>query len=142
MAKAGTQDMILSQFPHKPGEPSRTNGKNTFLNYAETFKEEGGDPDIKFRVTVPNARAMNAAVYVERHHEWWDKWPSKFADETHCARSVYNSIQAGGVPLTGQDDDNPIIPEQLLPGNLGDILLELSKRKPVNGQQWKVEVIK
>jgi hypothetical protein len=114
VAEHGTKDIVVSQFPI-PSGPSEPNVQKTF---DETMAYEKGDSDHLYVVDVPDSAGMYKAAEDHETRPTWN-WDPKGPNETHCARSAYAALQAGGVPLTGHDTG------QLLPGNFGDLLKNL-----------------
>lgn len=100
---AGLQQVILSQFPHAFGQPSRPRGPNTMLNFDDTYAAENRNAGVVFRVQVPNESDFNAKAADHRTRPVWD-WDPTSPGETHCARSCYDSLRAGGVALDPNGD--------------------------------------
>jgi len=125
-----TKDVILSQFPKKMWISSN----NTLKNIQQTSDKEYGRPaDKKFLIRIPDDKAFDSVVADHVGRKTWN-WKPSTDDQTHCARSAYDALKAGGLPLAGQDKG------QILPGTLGDLLDNLSKTSsPRNG--WRVEKI-
>jgi RHS repeat-associated protein len=109
-----SQQVLLSQFPHEAGEktPQVGTGPNTSLSFKDTYKEEGRNATRIITVHVPNDKTFDKEVKNQVSRPYWDKNPSK-PNETHCARSTYDALKAGGVPLRAHDKG------QILPGELG-----------------------
>ncbi|MDI6809960.1 MAG: RHS repeat-associated core domain-containing protein, partial [Candidatus Eisenbacteria bacterium] len=121
-----SRTVLLSQFPvprgaHKP---------NVKLDFDKTYAEEGGCPNKRFTVHVPDDKAFDEMVANHVARKYWDKYPNK-PGETHCSRAAYDTLKAGGVPLSGQDKG------QLLPGNFGGMLEELMKQNS-DKNKWNV----
>jgi len=125
-----SDDVILSLFP----ETRARSGPNTQLDKAKTLaREDGRLPDKKFTVHVPDDAAFDKAVANHTARKIWNWLPTN-DNETHCGRSAYDALKAGGIPLQGQDKG------QILPGTLEDLLYELSKKSsPKNS--WEVNKI-
>jgi hypothetical protein len=108
----GTHTVEVSQFPHLPGEPSRMKGKNRKWDYDDTLNYEGGNPDTKFLVHLPNPPAFHAAVQDEVARRRW-VWDPHGSDQTQCARAAYDVLKAGGLPLWGYGSQGQILPNWL-----------------------------
>ena len=124
VAEFKSPDVILSQFPHKLGEPRTSKGPNTFLNWRDTYSAMGRPPDEIYTVFVPNDKAFDDEANEHRKRKTWF-WKPKTSDQTHCARSAYDALRAGGVPI-------PENPGQAMPGSLGDDLTDLIGNSTVN----------
>jgi RHS repeat-associated protein len=116
--------VILSQFPHGPGEPTRMRGPNTKLNYFDTFKEEGRPADKLFTVFVDDARFDTKVKDQTDTNKTWD-WNSGERNETHCAKAAGLCLKAGGVGAGGTDDF------PAFPGDLGRTLDDLADTDPL-----------
>ena len=125
----GSRNVLLSQFPHGPGGSSWGSGPNTRLTFAQTISEEGGPPNRRYLVHVPNDPAFYSSVSNHAGRPFWVTKPTK-TNQTHCTRAAYDCLKSGGLPLKGQDAG------QILPGTLGDLLDELSKLPQTN--EWGV----
>jgi RHS repeat-associated protein len=131
VTKAGTRQVLLSQFPHKFGEPSRPSGTNTQLNWSQTVTEEGRPPTQVFRVTLANWNAFDAAVRDHASRMWWVSWPV-MRNQTHCARAAYDALLAGGIPLPNIGSGAAI-----MPGTLGDYL-DTASQQSTGEARWNV----
>ena len=118
MKEAGKKEVLLSQFPHAAGAPSKPSGPNTKLSLSETRKEEGEIENARFRIHLPDDNKFNKAVKDHSTRPTWTARPNS-PSETHCARAGYDCLKAGGLPLQGQDDG------QILPGTLEDLINDL-----------------
>jgi RHS repeat-associated protein len=120
--------MIVSQFP----DPHGRHGTNTTLDLPQTKAAEGQrQPDLMFKVFVPNDAEFDSAAATERAMKFWDFNPDSKKSETNCVQAAGNALSAGGVPVGSHT----------LPGYLGDDLARLSKvHKP--GQAWTVTPMK
>jgi hypothetical protein len=123
VTEANSTQVILSQFPHQISQSSTMRGPNWTYSYDETFNAEGSLPDNVFRVHVSDDVEFDAEAASQRQRIIWDWFPSN-RDETHCARSAYDSLLHGGVGVYGQNTG------QILPGTLGNILGDLSVKEP------------
>jgi hypothetical protein len=117
ITKAGTPHVILSQFPHAVGQPTAPKGPNTLLSVVDTEAEEARPPGIVFRVRVPDDEAFEQMAANHRARPIWD-WDPTPPMETHCARSAYDALRAGGVPIDpdgryviADGETNQIIPD-------------------------------
>ena len=117
IADPSTQTAILSQFPHKPGDPSVPYGPNTRLSYGDTYRAEGGQPDAIFGLSIADAdcAAFDAACADHLARPFWD-WDPAPPTQTHCARSCYDALVAGGIPIDPAGD------YVILPGQTNEIL--------------------
>lgn len=85
--------IILSQFP----TPHASTGKNTLLDWLDTYNREGRDPDKAFLVRVPNDKAFDAAVLDELNKDTWNWFPTN-GNQTNCVVAANHALNAGGVP--------------------------------------------
>jgi hypothetical protein len=124
---AGTQEVILSQFPHAFGQPTCPCGSNNLLSFDQTNFTEGRLPSIVFRVSIPDEAAFAAMAeqHVARPIWDWDPMPPK---QTHCARSSYDALRFGKVPI--DPDGHYVIVDderlQIIPNTLWTLLEGLS----------------
>ena len=106
-----SEKVRLSQWPTKRWLSTR----NTQRSFKHTWRSEGRPPDNVYWVFVPDDAAFDAACADHADRDSWTAFP-KAGSETHCARSSYDALQAGGVPLSGYDTG------RIFPGNLGSLL--------------------
>jgi RHS repeat-associated protein len=109
ITEAGTRTLILNQFPFNPDNANRQR------TYDDTFAFEGSDPYSAFRIFIPNDSDFDRVAKDHEQRPQWAKRPEG-PKETHCARSSYDALQAGGLPIAGQDTG------QILPGTLHDLI--------------------
>jgi len=131
-----SSDVILSLFPRDPG----LSKPNTPYDAMQTRLREGRGYDKMYVVHVPNDKAFDRVTAEHKARNTWNWWPTN-NDETHCTRSVYDALKAGGVPLTGHDSGQilPRILDRLLDGL--DTVYEL--QKILNSTQgWSVTKVK
>jgi len=134
--EAGTKEVLLSQFPHDVGQSSKPRGPNTRLSLDDTRKEEGGLETVRFRIHLPNDDAFNKVVRDEVGRPYWNWDPTK-TNQTHCARSAYDALKAGGLPIHGKDRG------QIFPGQLEDILETFAKNPAsLEGSECSVNELK
>ncbi len=126
----------VSQFPHDVGQSSKPRGPNTRLSLDDTRKEEGGLETVRFRIHLPNDDAFNKVVRDEVGRPYWNWDPTK-TNQTHCARSAYDALKAGGLPIHGKDRG------QIFPGQLEDILETFAKNPAsLEGSECSVNELK
>ncbi|WP_432262915.1 hypothetical protein [Cupriavidus sp. TMH.W2] len=89
----GTHDVVLSQFPHRPGTPRVARGPNICFTYAQTIAEEARPASAIYRLKVPNLADFEQTAQGHRSRLVWD-WDPMQPQETHCARSSYDSLKA------------------------------------------------
>ena len=95
---ANSQTALLSQFPHAAGQRSVMRGPNVLMSYPDTFGDENRPPSVVFRVTLPKPADFAGMVDNHLKRPTWYFDPAA-PDETHCARSSYEALRAGGVAL-------------------------------------------
>jgi hypothetical protein len=123
ITEANTPEVILSQFPHAVGQPSAPRGPNTLLSYADTNAEEGRPPGIAYRVNLPSEAGFDLMAANHRARPIWD-WDPTPLMQTHCARSSYDALRAGAVPIdpAGRYAIAPGETNQIIPDSLWDLL--------------------
>ena len=119
VTEPGTENVILSQFPHAAGAPTVAYGPNTCLTFGQTYDEEARDPSIVFIASIVNPEAFDTMALNHRNRPIWD-WDPTPPTQTHCARSGYDTLQAGGVAIDLEGryvitngETNEIIPNTL-----------------------------
>jgi hypothetical protein len=119
LTEVDSTNVILSQFPHAPGQPTAPRGPNTLFSFPETTNAENRPSGIVFRVQVTDETNFDAVAANHRDRPIWD-WDPTPLTQTHCARSSYDALRAGGINLdpTGRyvivpGQTNQIIPDSL-----------------------------
>jgi hypothetical protein len=123
VTEAGTEQVLLSQFPHSFRQPTAPKGPNTTLSFSDTNQELKRDPSVIFRVDILNTAAFDAMVANHRQRPVWD-WDPTPPMQTHCARSSYDALRAGGVPIDPGSEYNITDGDtnQIIPNSLWDLL--------------------
>ena len=111
---------LLSQYP----DPHGISGDNVVHQFPEVIANANSDPDVVFKVFVPNDTAFNAAVASCRKRKQWFFLPI-FPSQTNCVRSAAFALRAGGVPVN--DSLFPTPSDVLLPRNLAAQLKDLEQ---------------
>ena len=95
-----TNTALLSQFPHRFGQASVPKGPNILMPFSETYLEEEGVPDVIYEITISDASVAAFQTMASNHlnRPIWD-WDPTPPTQTHCARAVYDSLKAGGLPI-------------------------------------------
>lgn len=95
---ADSAKVLLSQFPHQPGAPRVAHGPNLCFSYDQTIQEEGRAASAIYRLPLATPTAFAETAKGHRERRVWD-WNPMSPDQTHCARSSYDSLKAAGVDI-------------------------------------------
>jgi hypothetical protein len=129
-----TNTALLSQFPHRLGQASVPKGPNILIPFADTYTLEGGNPDVIFEITISDnmIAAFNPQVQNELARPIWD-WDPTPPTQTHCARSAYDALKAGGLNIdpTNQYAIQNGQTNEILPNSLWS-LLETAGYQPIS----------
>ena len=120
-----SSEVILSLFPRN----TWFSNPNTRYSVMDTHLKMGRSYDRMYVVKVPNDEAFDRVAADHRARDIWN-WSPTNNNQTHCTRSAYDALKAGGVPLSGHDSS------QILPRVLDELLEGLSivyeLQKPFN----------
>lgn len=86
---------ILSQFP----SPSGLRGANITRDWFDTLVAEMRNPDVMYKVYVPDDAKFDRAVEDLRQRPDWFWNPRKDPNSTNCSASALSAIEAGGVSV-------------------------------------------
>jgi len=101
IANPSSNVSLLSQFPHGLGQPSVPKGPNICLSFTDTYKaEDDSMPDAIFEISIQDQFLVAFQAMRENHlaRPIWD-WDPTAPTQTHCARSAYDSLRAGGIAI-------------------------------------------
>ncbi len=151
MTETCSKTVLLSQFPHRHGEPSRIMGPNSQLSFDDTYLEEARAANHIFVIKLPNEKGLMDEVKLQRGAPLWSpkpeatetpglpvlpgRLPLKRHMTTHCAWAVKEALRAGGLPIP----ENSFAGEgsTYFPDFLAKALIE-QMSKHVFGSLWNI----
>jgi RHS repeat-associated protein len=95
---SNSDEVHLSQYPHKPGERTLAHGPNTTFTCPQTMTAQGRQPTHIFRIHLPNDAGFLLAAKTFRGLPYWDAFPNRKKGETHCEDAAADALMAGGFP--------------------------------------------
>jgi RHS repeat-associated protein len=123
---------ILSQFPQGIG------GRNATLGYDDTLQKEKRLPDNVFKVFVPDDQQFDSTAVVKKSTAYWNILPEQGCS-TNCVDAVGRALDAGGVPIRQQTNQQNQSQFPTTPGDLND---RLSQLQNVSGNgTWSVQSV-
>jgi hypothetical protein len=115
--------VITSQFPHRPGAPSKMTGPNTRFSFDETYQSENfRHPSAVFAIDIVDDEAFDNAVMYEVRKPTWS-WCPMTKNQTQCTVAAWNAIVAGKIRGAQLSKEFGVT----LPGNINDRLKALAK---------------